>query len=233
MKLTLGTVLFGAAVTTVITAVVAGLFILGSPTEERARRIDRRRVADLKGSAAATDLYWTRHSRLPSSLGELTAEPGVSISTGDPANSEIYDYQPVDSTRYEVCASFERESGETSPDPERNLWAHGSGRQCFRLEAEEITRNVVGRGWYSLDLSVGRRLHVKIRSPPLGGLAGIVLCGTNGETIGGAGDGIGTMRGNAGGGGSIYELEWTAAANGRYFLLVNADPGTAYRIEVR
>ena len=41
------------------------------------------------------------------------------------------------------------------------------------------------------------------------------------------------MRGNAGGGGTIYELEWTAAANGPYFLLVNADPGTAYRIEVR
>jgi hypothetical protein len=145
MKLTLGTVLFGASVTTVITAVVAGLFILGSPREERARRIDRRRVVDLQGIVAATDLYWTRHSRLPASLDDLTAEPGVTISTGDPASSEIYGYQPMDSSRYEVCASFELESGETSRDPERNLWAHGAGRQCFQLEAEEITRNVVGR----------------------------------------------------------------------------------------
>ena len=145
MKPTLGTVLFGAAVTTVIAAVVAGLFVLGSPTEERARRMDDRRVADLQAIVAATDLYWTRHSRLPATLDDLTAEPGVKISTGDPVSSEIYGYQPVDSTRYEVCASFERESRETSRDPESNLWAHGSGRQCFRLEAEEITRNVVGR----------------------------------------------------------------------------------------
>ncbi len=143
MKLPPGSVLFGVAVTTVITAVVAGLFILGSPLEERARRVDDRRVADLQGIVAATDLYWTRHSRLPASLDDLTAEPGVRISTGDPASSEIYGYQPLDSAHYEVCASFERESGETSRDPARaarNLWAHGSGRQCFQLEAEEITR---------------------------------------------------------------------------------------------
>ena len=87
--------------------------------------------------------------------------------------------------------------------------------------------------WYSLDLRVGQQLHVKVRSPPLGGLAGIVLYGTNGETIRGAGNGPGTMRGNAGRGGSIYELEWTAAANGRYFLRLGADPGTAYRVDVR
>ncbi|HIA74480.1 MAG TPA: hypothetical protein EYN99_08630, partial [Gemmatimonadetes bacterium] len=68
MKLSPGLLLFGASVTTVIAAVGVGLFILGSPMEERARRVDDRRVADLQGIAAATDLYWTRHSRLPESL---------------------------------------------------------------------------------------------------------------------------------------------------------------------
>ncbi len=143
MKFPTGSVLLGASVTTVITAVVAGLFVLGSPMDERARRVDDRRVADLQGIVASTDLYWTRHSRLPASLDELNAEPGVTISTSDPASSEIYGYQPLDSAHYEVCANFERESGETSRDPARaarNLWAHGSGRQCFQLEAEEITR---------------------------------------------------------------------------------------------
>jgi hypothetical protein len=143
MKLPPGSVLLGASVAAVVTAVVAGLFILGSPSEERARRVDRRRVADLQGIAAATDLYWTRHSRLPASLDELNAEPGVRISTGDPAGSESYGYQPLDSIRYEVCASFERETEATSRDPAEaasNLWAHGSGRQCFQLKAEKITR---------------------------------------------------------------------------------------------
>ena len=142
MKLSPGSVLLGASVTTVITAVVTGLFVLGSPREERARRVDARRVVHLQAIAAATDLYWTRHSRLPASLDELNTEPGVSINTSDPAGSVLYGFQPLDSIHYEVCASFERESEETSSDPERTLWAHGSGRQCFQFEAEEITRNV-------------------------------------------------------------------------------------------
>ena len=141
MKTSSESVLFGASVITVIVAVGVGLFILGSPAEERARRVDDRRVEDLQGIVAATDLYWTRHSRLPVSLDELTAEPGVRIKTTDPANSEIYGYQAVDSTHYEVCASFEQVSGETSSNSERNLWAHNSGPQCFQFEAEEIVRN--------------------------------------------------------------------------------------------
>ena len=141
MKTSSGSVLFGASVITVIVAVGVGLFILGSPAEERARRVDDRRVEDLQGIVAATDLYWTRHARLPVSLDELTAEPGVRIKTGDPANSETYGYHAVDSSHYELCASFEQVSGETSGNSERNLWAHNSGPQCFQFEAEEIVRN--------------------------------------------------------------------------------------------
>ena len=141
MKLSSESVLLGASVMTVIAAVGVGLFILGSPMEERARRVDNRRVEDLQGIVGATDLYWTRHSRLPVSLDELTAEPGVRIKIADPENSETYGYQAVDSTHYEVCASFEQESGETSSNSARNLWAHDSGLHCFTVEAEEIERN--------------------------------------------------------------------------------------------
>ena len=141
MKISPGSMLLGAAVVAVLAAVVTGLFVLGSPTEERARRIDDRRVEDLQGIRAATDLYWTRHSQLPASLGDLTAEPGVTIRTGDPTSSETYGYQPLDSIRYEVCATFEQESREIARDPKKDLWAHGSGRQCFQLEADEITRD--------------------------------------------------------------------------------------------
>lgn len=141
MKLSSGSVLFGASVITVIAAVGVGLSILGSPMEERARRVDNRRVEDLQGIVGATDLYWTRHSRLPVSLDELTAEPGVRIKIADPANSETYGYQAVDSIHYQLCANFEQVSGETSSNSERNLWAHSSGPQCFQFEAEEIMRN--------------------------------------------------------------------------------------------
>jgi hypothetical protein len=141
MRPSAGPVLLGAAVTAVVAAVVAGLFVLGSPSAERARRVDARRVGHLQAIAAATDLYWTRHSQLPTSLDELDAEPGVNINRRDPASGEFYGYQPLDSIGYELCAGFETESEQTSGYPARNLWAHGSGRQCFRLEAKEVKRS--------------------------------------------------------------------------------------------
>lgn len=144
MRLTAGSVMLGASVVAVVVAVVGGLLVLGSPGEERMRGLDRRRVADLKGIAAATDLYWTRHARLPATLDELNAEPGVAIGMRDPATSEAYVYQPVDSVRYDLCATFDREAEATSRRPAENLWAHGSGRHCLQLEAERIERNDAG-----------------------------------------------------------------------------------------
>jgi hypothetical protein len=139
MKPSTGSVFVAGALVVVIVAVVAGLLALGSPADERARRIDHRRVTDLQGIMAAANLYWTRHDRLPSSLDDLIAEPGVTISVTDPSGSEPYGFRPLDSLRYEVCATFEGESDQISRDPTRDLWAHGSGRQCFQLEAEDIT----------------------------------------------------------------------------------------------
>jgi hypothetical protein len=138
--------LFGVSVVVVIASVVAGLLVLGPPEDERSRRLDNRRVADLHRISMATDLYWNRNSRLPESLEELAAESRGTINSSDPVRPEAYGYQPLDSTRYEVCAHFDRESvgpvlegmpirqitqGVATPD----LWKHGPGRQCFQLDA--------------------------------------------------------------------------------------------------
>lgn len=111
------TIVFGAAVTAVAAAVVAGLVVLGSPAGERERRIDDRRVADLHAIAAAAELYRSRHSRLPASLDELAAEPGMRINARDPATAEVYGYRVLDSVRYEVCATFDRESDGAPGEP--------------------------------------------------------------------------------------------------------------------
>ena len=165
MNLSPRSIVLGASGAIVVAAVVLGLVLLGPPAQERERRIDDRRVADLHGIAAATDLYRTRHGRLPASLDDLAAEPGLRISTRDPTSSEMYGYRTLDDGRYEVCATFATDSGGPtrrssiiqrscqgchgpgSPvatrvdDPAaahlglRDLWAHGSGRQCFRMQA--------------------------------------------------------------------------------------------------
>lgn len=121
MNLSPRSIALAASAMAVVAAVAFGLVLLGSPAQERARRIDDRRVADLHGIAAASNLYWSRHSRLPASLDDLTAAPGLRINTRDPVSSETYGYQALDTLRYEVCATFDGESpavpGEPPPVP--------------------------------------------------------------------------------------------------------------------
>lgn len=125
--------LAGILVVVVVTVVGAGVAMLGPPSEERARRLDDRRVSDLRRIALAVHLFNMRHQRLPVSVEELSGEPGVSLDAGDPATKERYPYRVIDFRSYEVCASFDHGSGEARA---AGFWSHGSGRQCFTLNAE-------------------------------------------------------------------------------------------------
>ena len=126
----------------VIAAVVAGMLVLGSPASQRARRLDQRRVEDLRGAAAGVDLYWTRNARLPSSLDELPSELGSAPAPRDPVSGQPYEYAVRDDRRYQLCATFERDSS-TDIDtyrPRDEFWTHPAARHCFDLEAKRVER---------------------------------------------------------------------------------------------
>lgn len=124
----------GALVVVVATVVGVGIAMLGPPSEERARRLDDRRIDDLRRISLAAHLYNSRHQRLPASVAELSTEPGVMIDTADPVTREAYPYRVVDANRYELCATFDRQSSEARSS---GFWSHGTGRQCFTLKADE------------------------------------------------------------------------------------------------
>jgi hypothetical protein len=129
--------LLAGAVTIVVTGTIAaGIFVLGSPAEERRRRLDERRIENLSEIAQAVDLYWTRHGRLPSSLEELRREPGATIADTDPVTHRAYEYRPA-TDRYELCAAFDRASDRSSPY-RGAFWSHGAGRQCFQREVQKV-----------------------------------------------------------------------------------------------
>jgi hypothetical protein len=39
-----------------------------------------------------------------------------------------------------LCADFQRGSSDEDSDAYGRFWSHGTGRRCFRLEAEETQR---------------------------------------------------------------------------------------------
>jgi type II secretory pathway pseudopilin PulG len=123
--------IFASLVIVAVAAVVAGgLYMLGSPGEERVRKMDERRLGDLQRLRLAIDLYRTRHGRLPASIDELSREAGTGIYAGDSATGQPYEYGTKGANVYELCAVFQQPSTGAA-----GFWSHGGGRQCFQVTA--------------------------------------------------------------------------------------------------
>jgi hypothetical protein len=131
----------GLVVAVVGAAVAAGLVILGSPSDARLRRLDERRVAELRQLARDIDVFWTRRAALPASLDALAGEAGLGERRADPDTGEPYAYRAIDATHYELCAVFAAEAGAPGLAPDLAFWAHGAGRHCFTIEAQAAPRD--------------------------------------------------------------------------------------------
>lgn len=119
----------------VVAAVVTGVVILGSPSEERARRLDFRRVTELQGIRTAINYFHSEKMRLPASLEELSKEPGVRVSS-DPITGEAYRYRMLGGDEFELCATFALAS-EPQPGSGVDIWQHPAGAHCFMLKVEK------------------------------------------------------------------------------------------------
>lgn len=129
-----------AAVTAIalfVVAAAAGLYMSGSPLEQRVISLDNRRVSDLCSLSNLIEGHWQQHDELPATLADL---PG---RIKDPETEEPYEYEVVAEKNYRICAVFSRES--TEPEfayvcrMTPAFWQHDAGRQCFefKLPAEE------------------------------------------------------------------------------------------------
>jgi hypothetical protein len=121
----------------VTAAIVAGLAMIDSPEKERAKKLDKRRTADLGAIALAIDRYWERHEKLPADLGELQEGIVSDVVTADPRTKKAYVYRITSPSEYELCAEFETKKSQEYWGPRfgkgRN-WSHSAGRYCFKLE---------------------------------------------------------------------------------------------------
>jgi hypothetical protein len=123
----------------VAAAVVAGILVLGSPAEQRHRRLDLRRVDDLDTIAREIRRYWTTYQRLPTKLGDLPNSSYAGRQT-DPTTALAYEYRVTEAKAFELCAVFESESRSEPPYWVRSDidWTHGRGRHCFQVNAGNI-----------------------------------------------------------------------------------------------
>src|SRR5450631_4130321 len=114
-----------------IAAVVAGLVVIGSPGEIRMRRFDETRANDFDVIANTIQTYRLTHEGLPEKLDGLAR-----VNLKDPLGRP-YEYRVKDAFSYELCAEFDTARDKTgeAASSRSKFDKHGSGRQCFSLEA--------------------------------------------------------------------------------------------------
>lgn len=126
-----------AAITAAAVVAVAagvGLYLGGSPGEQRLLRLDERRTQDLWAISMEIDTYWKRSGELPRLLDDvIVGGRRLSDVPVDPVTGESYEYEIVDGNGYLLCAVFGTASeASTRPD----FWRYEAGRWCFRFTPE-------------------------------------------------------------------------------------------------
>lgn len=131
----------------IIGVVIAGFFIIGTPFEQRNRRLDDQRVSDLRLIQSQILNYWIEKEELPKHLIDLEDSISGFVMPKDPENKEEYEYDALISTSglsFELCANFKTKSdkyGSMPVDPEEN-WSHEAERTCFfRTIDPELYKN--------------------------------------------------------------------------------------------
>ncbi|HSX57873.1 MAG TPA: hypothetical protein VLE47_01210 [Candidatus Saccharimonadales bacterium] len=128
------------SIITVIVAItlVLGFSVIGGPGAARNAKFDQTRVSDLTSlKRSIEDYYYTKHA-LPNSLSDVTNATSYSDSLNnlkDPQTKSSYIYDPVSSTKYKLCATFDTDStaSQSSTYYTDPSFSHPKGYYCFNF----------------------------------------------------------------------------------------------------
>jgi len=113
--------------------VIGGLWLAGSPSEQRLLRLDQQRTAHLQQLSSALTRYWNDHSMLPPQLQQLVDGQNLTAVPVDPVTGSSYDYRRTATATFELCGAFDRDSIEASVN---DFWSHQAGRHCFDFDLD-------------------------------------------------------------------------------------------------
>lgn len=123
-----------ATTVVVIIAGVIGLYLSGSPAEQRLLRLDERRVRDLNQIANAAQRYWQKQGELPATLQQLIDGRRLNKLPVDPDSGQAYEYTAGDK-QFRLCAEFNRPTEATTTI---EFWQHPAGTHCYEFDTTVI-----------------------------------------------------------------------------------------------
>ena len=120
-------------------SVIASFVVAGSPSAQKDRRLDERRVSDLANIQNEVVNFWVSKGALPANLSDLSDDVRGVIVPTDPETEETgasYTYRILSDLSFELCATFSSDSvGRLVETPYYPYiggnWDHRIGEVCF------------------------------------------------------------------------------------------------------
>ncbi len=131
-------------------AIVTGIIVAGSPSEERSRRLDDQRSENLMNIHSLVESYAQSHGQVPESLDEIDYQYQPRELSLDPETSVPLSYEVVTDKSYEICAQFAAVGTETDQwgnkrpmisklgGESTSFWKHDAGETCWTLDVALI-----------------------------------------------------------------------------------------------
>ncbi|MBU1705678.1 hypothetical protein KKG19_03045 [Patescibacteria group bacterium] len=146
---------FAAAgsVLVILVAIVMGFFVVGSPSQQRARRMDEQRVSDLSSIQGQILNHWVQKGTLPADL-EALKDPLYGYEAPlDPATNQPYELAVRGELNFTLCATFDTAYDPSAGATDRyyyespvypvggkgmDIWTHDQGRTCFERTIDPL-----------------------------------------------------------------------------------------------
>jgi len=128
-------------VVVVLGSIIAGFFIVGTPGQQRNKRLDVQRVQHLQQMQSQIINYWQQKDVLPADLTTLQDPFTGFILPHDPITNDLYEYIVTGDLSFELCAVFETVGDskdmslvnryEFPYEMMGQNWDHSAGHVCF------------------------------------------------------------------------------------------------------
>lgn len=121
----------------VLLSVIGGFVLIGSPSTQRAKNYDNRRVADLQTIQWQIINYYQSKGVTPTSLIDLDDPLSGFVTPTDPESSSPYTYNKISNVKFSLCADFNLASNDNQLNNSKIMyeidqnWIHGEGVVCF------------------------------------------------------------------------------------------------------
>lgn len=125
--------LAGGVTIAMIVAVALGLWTMGSPSHQRALRLDGVRMKRLYSLGSMVELRYSTTKTLPSTLDELGPNNTEWL---DPVSGQLFEYNVTGPKSFRMCATFAASSDDMDQSglyvfPRGAEWKHPAGHFCF------------------------------------------------------------------------------------------------------